>query len=391
MEFSNLLKKSNILFGGTLSLATLSIMNTAYTNILDSIKSELFLNYTWTGALMSSYFIGYTLGQIPWGILSDKYGSRRIMSLSVFGVSFFTLLFGYSSNIILAALFRFLSGLLGAGIFVPSVKLVSCWFNSEERGTVLGILNIGGSIGLIAASWFVPILTLSNGWRLSLMITGMLGLASAIICFFLLRDNEDNVLRKTNFTSLPLGHHNFWYLNYIQFIRLGSFYTLLSWMPLLLKEEYGFNIVATSSAMSLLNLAGIVSNPAGGVISDRVGEKRVLLVGFSSLALFLLFLTFNIEGSLVFLLVFMLGWFINFSRSPSFSIIPRLFGVEIAGSVSGINNTFASLGALILPFTLGYVRDVTNSYNIGWYSIAVLSIIAAFLMYLIRVPISKNL
>ncbi len=139
------MRKPGIIFGGFLGLATLSIMNTSYTNVLDEIKSELVLNYTWAGALMSGYFIGYTLGQIPWGILSDRYGSRRAMSLSVLGISLSTLLFGYSSNIMVAVVFRFLSGLLGAGIFVPGVKLVSSWFNSEERGTALGLLNIGGS------------------------------------------------------------------------------------------------------------------------------------------------------------------------------------------------------------------------------------------------------
>jgi MFS family permease len=148
MGLKSVLKKPGILFGGFLGLATLSIMNAAYTNVLDSIKTDLALTYTWTGALMSAYFVGYTLGQIPWGVLSDKYGSRKIMSLSVFGVSVSTLLFGFSETLIYAMAIRFVTGLLGAGIFVPGVKLVSSWFDSDERGTALGILNIGGSAGL---------------------------------------------------------------------------------------------------------------------------------------------------------------------------------------------------------------------------------------------------
>jgi nitrate/nitrite transporter NarK len=47
-----------------------------------------------------------------------------------------------------------------------------------------------------------------------------------------------------------------------------------------LKEEYGLSIFATSGSMSLLNIAGIISNPLGSIIDDKVGEKKVLLYGF---------------------------------------------------------------------------------------------------------------
>jgi nitrate/nitrite transporter NarK len=386
MGLRRVLEKPGIIFGGFLGLATLSIMNTSYTNVLDDIKSELILNYTWAGALMSGYFVGYTLGQIPWGIISDKYGSKRAMTLSVLGISLSTLLFGYSSNIVMAIVFRFLSGLLGAGIFVPGVKLVSSWFNSEERGTALGLLNIGGSTGMIFASWVVPMLSVSLSWRGSLRLMGVFGVVSAVICFYFLKDRNQQDIRQLSLKDIPIHVPSFWYLSLVQFIRLGAYYTFIAWMPLVLKEEYGLSILATSSAMSLLNFAGILSNPLGGIAADRFGEKRVLITGFFSLMLFILLFTFGLGGPVLYLLVFLLGWSINFTRSPSFSIIPGLFGAETAGSVSGVNNTFASFGALVLPFVLGYVRDVTQSYAIGWYSVAALSLLAVLLMSLVSEP-----
>lgn len=391
MGLHSVIKKPGIILGGFLSLATLSIMNTAYTNVLDNIKSELLLNYTWSGALMSSYFVGYTLGQIPWGLISDTFGSRKSMSLSIFGVSLSTLLFGYSNSVIMAITFRFLSGLLGAGIFVPSVKLVSGWFNSHERGTALGLLNIGGSAGLITASWMVPLLSISIGWKYSIRLVGMLGIILSLICFLLLKEREGVAVMKIKLTNLPFKSQNFWYLCFIQFIRLGSFYTFISWLPLVLKEEYGLSVIVTSSIMSILNVAGIISNPAGGIAADRYGERKVLMFGFFSLAVFVILFTFRIGGPALYFIIFMIGWFINLSRSPSFSIVPDLFGSEIAGSISGITNTFASLGALILPFTLGYFRDVTSSYDIGWHSVTILSLLAAGSMYLIKFQESDNL
>jgi len=377
------LKKPGILFGGFLSLATLSVMNAAYTNVLDTIKSDLVLTYTWTGALMSAYFIGYTLGQIPWGVLSDRYGSRRTMSLSVLGVSLSTLLFGFSETITMAVALRFLAGLLGAGIFVPGVKLVSSWFNSDERGTALGILNIGGSTGMVLASWFVPLLSADFGWNNGLKLTGALGIVSAVLCFMLLKDRSTERLPLI-LRELPINRRAFWVLSFMQFIRLGSYYTFIAWMPLVLREDYGFSIIATSTAMSLLNIAGIFANPIGGWVADRLDERRVLSGGFLLLAALIFTLAAQPVGVLLYVLVFLLGWFLNFSRSPSFTIIPRLFGTESAGSISGINNTFASFGAFALPLMLGYIRDYTRSYQVGWITLASLSLTASALMYLVR-------
>lgn len=384
MGLRSVLSKPGILLGGFLGLATLSVMNAAYTNVLDSIKADLALTYTWTGALMSAYFVGYTIGQIPWGILSDRYGSRLTMSLSVLGVSLSTLQFGFSDSVLVAVLLRFLAGLLGAGIFVPGVKLVSSWFSSDERGTALGILNIGGSTGLILASWFVPMLSSGLGWTNGLKITGGLGLISSALCFTLLKDRVTEA-RPLNFKDLPVKRREFWFLSALQFIRLGSYYTFIAWMPLVLKEEHGFSIVATSTAMSILNFAGMVSNPTGGMASDRLGERRVLFGGFLLLAVLNLMLTVQMPTPLLYVLIFLLGWFINLSRSPSFTIIPRLFGAEVAGSISGINNTFASLGALVLPLLLGYIRDLTESYRVGWVMLAVLSLISSTLIYYVRI------
>ena len=376
------MKKPGILFGGFLGLATLSIMNAAYTNVLDSIKTDLTLTYTWTGALMSAYFVGYTIGQIPWGVLSDRYGSRTIMSLSVLGVSVSTLLFGFSETIIYAVAIRFMTGLLGAGIFVPGVKLVSSWFDSDERGTALGILNIGGSAGLILASWVVPLLSMRIGWNLGLTITGAIGICSAIICYLLLKDrNTDSP--PLNLKELPLNRKEFWYLSFMQFIRLGSYYTFIAWMPLVLREDYGFSVIATSTAMSILSFAGMLANPIGGMVSDKLDERRVIVGGFLILGVLVLILLTKPAGALLYTLVFLLGWFLNMTRSPSFTIISRLFGTEAAGSISGINNTFASFGAFALPLFLGYIRDYTQSYTIGWLVLATLSIFSSVLVFLI--------
>jgi nitrate/nitrite transporter NarK len=153
---------------------------------------------------------------------------------------------------------------------------------------------------------------------------------------------------------------------------------------LVLREEYEFSVIATSTAMSILNLAGIIANPFGGWVSDRLGEPQVLSGGFLLLAALIFTLALQPVGVHLYVLIFLLGWFINFTRSPSFTIIPRLFGTNSTGSISGINNTFASFGAFALPLLLGYIRDYTRSYQVGWITLTVLSLGSSMLLYFVR-------
>ena len=384
MGVRTVLRFPRILLGGFIALSTLSVMNSAYSNVLETIKSELTLSYSQSGALMSAYFVGYMLGQIPWGMLADSRGSRPTITLSVLGVSASTVLFGFSKAFGFAMASRFLSGLLGAGIFVPSVRLVSAWFESDERGTALGVLNIGGSAGLVAASWVVPLVSMEAGWRLTIRSAGAIGVAAGAAVWLLLRDNDDTDDGRLNLSNLPFRERSFWLLALTQFIRLGSYYTYIAWLPLVLKEEYGLSVVATSGAISLFNLAGMLSNPIGGVVSDRFGKRNTLMASFALLGLDVLLFAGTPTGLWVYLAVLVIGWFINFVRSPAFTIIPEVFGTDAAGSISGVHNTFASLGALVLPYSLGFIRDTTLSYRLGWLAVSVFMFMGAGLYSLVK-------
>jgi NNP family nitrate/nitrite transporter-like MFS transporter len=170
----------------------------------------------------------------------------------------------------------------------------------------------------------------------------------------------------------------------MQFVRLGSYYAFIAWIPIFIQEEYGLDLLVAGTVFSLFNWAGMLSNPLGGFISDRKGEKLVLLTSFMAVAL-TIFLFVGMKTTLILYIgVFTIGWFISFVRSPIFSIIPKLWGADTAGQVSGIHNTLASIGALALPFLLGYIKDSTGSYYLGWMALSLLLISATLLNLFIK-------
>lgn len=381
-----LFDQARVIVSGFLTVCFLNILNATYSTLLALIKREFTLTYTVTGALTSSYFIGYTIGQIPWGYLADRIGSRRVIAISIIGVSSSTILFGLSINIWQLIAFRFLAGLLGAGIFVPNIRLISSWFSSGERGTALGLLSVGSSTGLIVASWVAPLLAAQLGWRNPMAIFGAFGILISVAIWLTLQERRESVYPAESKREQVgfLKSRSFWILALTQFIRLGSNYIFIGWLPLLLQEEYGFSLLLAGTALSFFNFAGMLANPLGGFLSDKIGVKAIFVLSFFTLTFGVLLFGIYKAVPLVFVFVFILGWFVNFIRSPSYAVLPKLYGVEMAGRITGIINTFASFGALCLPFFIGYIRDVTNSYWIGWITLSTLLMFATVINLFLR-------
>jgi nitrate/nitrite transporter NarK len=387
-----LLENVRILIGGFIAFLFLNVLNSSYSTLLTLIKEEITLTYTMTGALMSAYFVGYTFGQIPWGVVADKIGSRKVMGASILGIAVSTILFSYANVFWHAAVARFFAGLLGAGVFVPGVRLISGWFPAEARGTALGILSIGGSIGLVISSWMAPYASLYLGWRVTIMIMGVIGVTSSVAIWLILRDKPDQISSPSLIKDMQelASSRAFWALAFVQMVRLGANYAFIAWLPLLLQEEYNLSLIAAGGAFSLFNLAGMLSNPVGGLFSDRLGERIVLALSFAIMGLSVFSFSLVRGGAPLFVLVIIIGWFINFVRSPSFAIIPKLYGVEKAGKVSGLQNTFASVGALLIPLLLGYLKDVTASYWTGWLALSGILLLVSGVNLLLRVDEKKK-
>ena len=381
IQFRNI----HILTGGFVALVVLGIMISAYSPILTIMRGELSISYMESGLFMSSFFCGYAIGQIPWGYACDRFGNRRVIVASLLGTALSTALLGLSSDIGQAIVSRFLAGSLGAGIFVPVIRLTSVWFPISVRGKAFGILTVGTSFGLAIASYTSPILAINFGWRGSLMLLGLLGiLSSGIVLLTLKKADSDAASRDESSLREPVRSRNFWILGYMQFIRLGTNYTFIAWLPLFLQEEYGLNFLTAGIALLSFNLAGLLASIVGGLISDRKGERFVIFLSFLILSLAVTVLVHANTILILQLGIFVLGWFVNMSSSPMFAITPRLWTVEKAGKIFGVHNTLAAIGALVLPFLLGYVRDLTGSYDLGWIALSLFLMVAALLTLIIK-------
>lgn len=121
--------------GWLLSFLDRMVMNVS----LPFIGQDLGLDKMAQGTIISSFFIGYALFQIPGGYLSDKFGPRKVMAFAIIWWSIFTLLTGLIYLLPLLLIVRFLFG-IGEGCFpASSWKTISTYFPANERGRASAI------------------------------------------------------------------------------------------------------------------------------------------------------------------------------------------------------------------------------------------------------------
>ena len=146
-----------------------------------SISEDLQLSPTSTGLILSSFFAGYALMQIPGGWLADRFGSRRVLMVSVLMWSIFTALTGAVWSLASMIAIRFVFG-IGEGGFQPSSsKLISQTFPMDKRAWAMSImLSSGGIVSLIVPLLSAYMLT-TIGWRISFVILGGIGFLITIL------------------------------------------------------------------------------------------------------------------------------------------------------------------------------------------------------------------
>lgn len=150
------------------------------------ISKEFNQDVSYLGQLSGFFLLGIGLFQIPGGLFATKYGSRRSAILGILLSSIAVIISSVTTQIAVFVILRFIVGLGMAFFFSAGVTLITTYLGERSEGTGIGLLNsfqaIGGIIGIFG--WILVAEAL--GWRLSLIISGILGIAIGLMMIFLL-------------------------------------------------------------------------------------------------------------------------------------------------------------------------------------------------------------
>ena len=252
------------------------------------VMHDFLINAQTLGMLSGCYFYSYAGMQVFVGLLLDRFGPHRLLTLAAALCGLSSIAFGLTDNVQTAALARFVMGFGSAFAAVGTMKLSHNWFPPQRFGVLLGVMVTIGMLGALGGAAPLGLLVSAYGWRIIMFWLGILGLLLALLIYLFARD------RSTPY-STPVKHdHKFWQgikvsLQHKQLwvvISYGGLMYLSTpvfcglWGVPYLKFKYAISAPAAATLVSMVLIGWIVGSPLWGWWSDRI-ERRLppLIIG----------------------------------------------------------------------------------------------------------------
>ncbi|RHA15652.1 MFS transporter [Megasphaera sp. AM44-1BH] len=347
------------------------------------------------GLVLSVFSWTYAMAQVPVGMLCDKYGARKTLSIIVTWWSVFTVATSWAWNTISLVVVRLLFGLGEGGAFPSATRALAHWIPATERGFAQGLTHgfsrFGGAVTPMIAAFIISML----GWRACFEIFSVIGLIWAAVWWFWFRDtpkeyqkkwgqisnSEINLIRGTDAAVEPkakpklafkqlLKSKNAWFLCLSYPTYCYTVWIFMTWLPSYLVEARGFNLLQMGFFASLPLLAGTIGDTLGGLISDKIWKKT----GNGKLARRIVPMT----GMLIAAAFMIPGALTESAYMAVFFMACSLFGLEMAvgvywatcldigndyaGTISGFMNTIGNIGSALSPLVFGAVLQITGSW-----------------------------
>ena len=289
-----------------------------------SITEDLNLSASSTGLLLSSFFAGYAIMQLPGGWLSDRFGARKVLIMSVIMWSIFTGLTGAAWSMFSMVIIRFLFG-IGEGGFQPaSSKIISQVFPQEKRAGAMSImLSSGGIVALIIPILSVSLLT-TIGWRVTFVIIGAIGAIIAVLYWYFIKvSNNDENVNIQNSTTAPKGSFKMLFKTPLMlnlFIAYFSLYAvnwgLATWIPTYLVNVRGLNLVSLGWLQTIPGVAQLLGILLSGYLIDKLSKGREKIAGaFAcvciSILLYFMYTASSVTAFIIYQTVIMLDYFVR--------------------------------------------------------------------------------
>lgn len=334
--------------------------------ILPVLMDSFRINLAQAGLLMSMLaFIGFILA-LPAGIILQRFGPRLTALVALGSMAAGAALGAFSTSFGFLLTSRVVEG-IGMGLIgVAAPATIAMWFPPERQGTSMGIWATWVPVGSVLVYNLAPSLTGSLGWQsvwwlgaaFALLMLALSGLmlrspqapagaagAPAEVDLFKALANRDIWLLAAQFACFSLA-----------LVSIGTYY------PTFLNEVRGYPLGQAALISSLGTLAVLVSAPLAGVLSDRIGSRRLVFsLPFLAIAVLMIF-PFQVSGWLVAALMVLQGLFAGAIPSATFAAAPEIMrrpewaGFGLAAVLLGQN-----LGQLLGPYLFGQLVS-----SVGW-------------------------
>jgi NNP family nitrate/nitrite transporter-like MFS transporter len=340
-------------------------------------KSTLHLSAFQQAFLVAVPVVVGSLGRIPVGAMTDRFGGRIMFPL----ISFATIVpvlfigqFGYRSFGALVVGGFFLG--LGGTTFAVGVPFVTSWFAPRRRGMAIGIFGAGMGGTAISALTTVKLMN-AHGIRTPFLLTAVVLAAYGVLAAFVLRDAPDRIRPGESFTRrlnaavrLPVT----WQLAALYAVVFGGYVAFSVYLPTYLKTAYGLTQQDAANRMAGFVLLAVIARPLGGWLSDRIEPTRVLAGVFAVVTAGALVQSSTPDLAPVGTIAFLaMATALGAGSGAVFALVALRAPSNMVGTVTGVVGAAGGLGGFVPPLLMGGVYSHYGSYAAGLVALAVVA------------------
>ncbi len=321
-----------------------------------------------------------SLGRIPVGALTDRFGGRIMFPLVSLATIIPVLYIGASGHTSLAGLLvgGFFLGIAGTA-FAVGVPFVNAWFPPHRRGLAIGIFGMGMGGTAISALTTVKLVG-AGGTGTPFVVTAAVLAAYAGFAALLLRDAPGRVVPAEPLAvrlAATLRLRVTWQASALYAVAFGGYVAFSVYLPAYLKTAYGLGQDDAANRMAGFVLVAVAMRPAGGWLSDRLGASRVLAAALTVVAAGALAASFTPGLAPVGTIAFLaMAAALGAGSGATFALVALLAPANKVGSVTGVVGAAGGLGGFVPPLVMGFIYGRYGSYALGLALLAVVAVAA---------------
>lgn len=312
-------------------------------------------------ALVGYYYYAYTPMQIPVGLLLDKYGPRRILTLATLCCAIGAVFFATTSSYAVAAVARFFIGFGSAFAFVGVLKVATIWLPPNRFAFISGFTTALGMLGGMFGNWSMNKMVATMGWDGTLSYFGWFGFVVVPIMWLLIRDVpnfKSQSIQRVETTFKQLGsdfitlckNRQIWINGLIGgFIMMPTMVFAELWGGEYVQQVYGINKDMAIQLVTMTLLGWAIGGPIAGMISDKLNNRRIPIVAGALLAALITSMFIYLNTAPVWAiggLLFLLGAFSSV-ENICFAVSKEISAPQVAGSAIATTNFIVVLVGMI--------------------------------------------
>jgi NNP family nitrate/nitrite transporter-like MFS transporter len=342
------------------------------------LKDSLHLSAFQQAVLVAVPVIVGSLGRIPVGALTDRYGGRVMFPVVSLLTVIPVLYLGLAGHSSLPALLigGFFLGIAGTS-FAVGVPFVNGWFPPERRGLAVGVFGAGMGGTAISALTTVKLVD-AHGTAAPFVITAIVLTVYGVLAALVLRDAPGRTLptqplgaRLRDTMRLPIT----WRACALYAVGFGGYVAFSVYLPTYLKNAYTLTQADAANKMAGFVLLAVAMRPVGGWLSDRVAPGRVLTAAFAVVAVGAVVQSATPDLSPVGTTAFLImAAPLGAASGAVFALVAQQAPANKVGAVTGLVGAAGGLGGFVPPLAMGSIYGGLGSYAAGLLALAVVAV-----------------